>query len=377
MTRGAEEAAGASHRGKRLLICTAEPSGERLASQLIPILRRDYPGVQIWTLGGAILQQMDVYNLHSTTGLGAVGVLEALPKAYAAKRMREAFAYALRRWDPDLVLTVDSPSLMLPLCRIAKASGHATCHWVGPQVWAWRASRIPRVAASVDRILCLFPHEPEAFNAAGGDACWVGHPATRAPFGPRSASYGTARFGLAPGSRESEIRRLWPRFCEAAKVLRQTLPQAEFVVACAPGMDKTRYTGISGLQYGTTEDLHMTGAVLACSGTVTLELALAGVPTVAAYRLSRISYAVARRLVRGVKYIALPNILLDEPLLPEHIQQLSPKQLAADLIRCSERQSEFHAGAVALRRLLNKGDPLENTSEALTPWLAEEVNACH
>lgn len=366
------------NRGKRLLICTAEASGERLASQLIPRLRSEYPGVQIWALGGAGLRALDVFNVYDTAGVGAVGLLEALPKAYAVKKMTDAYKYSLKRWSPDLVLTVDSPSLMLPLCRLARSAGVPACHWVGPQVWAWRASRVPRVAKAADRILCLFPHEPRAFIEAGGDACWVGHPATMdyALADPPPDTLTGPRFGLAPGSRDAEVRRLWPVFCETAKALRMIEPDAQFVVACAPGQERGRFSGIPGIQIGTSEDLRNTHAVLACSGTITLELALAGVPTVAAYKLSRITYAVARRLVSGVEYISLPNILLGEPLVVEHIQDLSPTRLASDLLLSAARRSDFQRGSADLRRLLDNGDPIKNTSRALAPWLKEGATEC-
>jgi lipid-A-disaccharide synthase len=132
---------------------------------------------------------------------------------------------------------------------------------------------------------------------------------------------------------------------------------------------------LAGLHVGTTSDLFAADAVLACSGTVTLELVLAGVPTVAAYRLSKISYQVARGLVTGVSYISLPNILLDEPLVHEHVQQLCPKRLAADLMLSAGQRQRFHDKAHALRELLDNGNAIENASRALEPWLGHPAVA--
>jgi len=144
------------------------------------------------------------------------------------------------------------------------------------------------------------------------------------------------------------------------------------VVACAPGQQASKFTGVPGMRVGTTEDLFAADAVLACSGTITLELALAGIPTVAAYRLSRLSYQLAKRLV-GLKYISLPNILLDEPLVAEHIQELTADRLAADVLRVSEQRGRFYRSALALREILDHGDPIENASRALAPWLGQNT----
>jgi lipid-A-disaccharide synthase len=361
----------AKRRAPRLLICTGEASGDALAAALTSYLRRDYPGIQIWGMGGQALREESIFTVAQTDDLGVVGIMEALPAIAKSFQLRSRFQETLSTWRPDLVLTVDSPTLMLRLCRSAKRMGVPAVQLVSPQVWAWRPGRVTQVNSSTDRVLCLFPHEPAFFNRMGGDAHWVGHPAVmRPPREPVAAASGPAVFGLAPGSRRAEINRLWPVFCRVAREIRLSIPSAEFVVARAPGHDLRDFRGIPGLRIGGSEDLYSTSAVLACSGTVTLEVSLSGTPLVSVYRLSSLSHAVASRLVTGIQHFSLPNILLGEAVVTEHLQNLSPRRIAADLVAVSKAPEEALKIATKLRARLNNGDPLTNTSEALSPWLS-------
>jgi lipid-A-disaccharide synthase len=229
---------------------------------------------------------------------------------------------------PSLLVTIDSPDMLLLLARSARAAHAPAIHWVSPQVWAWRAGRIDRIAASVDSLLCLLPFEP-ALYAGKVRAVFVGHPAAAIapdPAPPR----GSPRVALCPGSRSSEIDRLWPVLKQVARRVRGRWPEAELMVPVAPTVERRRLSGLEATYVEGIARVAGADAAITASGTATLELAALGVPQVVVYAMHPLTAAVARRIVH-TPFAALPNVLADRPLVPEHLQDLDPDRLFADL----------------------------------------------
>ncbi|MBT3217800.1 MAG: lipid-A-disaccharide synthase, partial [Proteobacteria bacterium] len=162
---------------KRILICAAEPSGDALAASLVQELRHRRSDLQFSGLTGPLMRAARVHSLASGEDATVLGVAEALGKAATAARTLWRLEKALRVWRPDLLLTVDSPSLLLRLAKRAKKRGIITVHWVSPQIWAWRPGRARRIAKSVDCLLCLFSMEPPLYRGLDVRAVFVGHPA--------------------------------------------------------------------------------------------------------------------------------------------------------------------------------------------------------
>ena len=361
------------HGRPRLLVCVAERSGDQLAAKVVNAARERIHGVQVWGLAGSCLRGEGVYSFFDTEQLGGVGVTEVLPSIGRAMQAQGALRKAIAAWRPDVVLTVDSPSLMMRFARIARQARTPVVHCVAPQVWAWRPGRASIIADSVDRLLCLFPHEPEIFRRHGCDAHWVGHPAA-SEYEPRrwNAVRSVPVYGLAPGSRTSEVQRLWPSFISIAQQIRRKQPGAEFVLALAPGMERSSFTGIPGLKMMGFDALKSCDSVLCCSGTATLELGLLGVPQVVVYKLSRASYLLARALLSPGQSASLPNILLDDRLVPEYLQEIPAEAIAKSLMGARLEQEASCEVARRLAARLDNGDAVSNIVDSVEPWLAGE-----
>jgi lipid-A-disaccharide synthase len=323
----------------RILICAGESSSDALGAELVEAIRLVRPDIEFSGLAGDQMRSLGVHLIADTkdaTVIGFTAVVGAFPRLLmiSAKLKR-----LLVTWRPDLVVTIDSPGLLLPIARRARQLGIPAVHWVSPQVWAWRPGRIPQIAASVDRLLALLPMEPSLYREVGLDVRLTGHPVLdraaeakkRAP--SISSSTSAPLILLAPGSRSGEIKRHWPVMCAVANQVLQQLPSATFVVPVANSVDAS---SLSGLDVRFETDL-LSAAIeadiaLVASGTATLEVAAVGTPMVVIYKTNSLNWWLGKRLITGVRHLALTNIIADEMVSPEHLQQLDPTAICADLL---------------------------------------------
>lgn len=323
-----------------LFVAVGEASGDVLAGRVVAELLRRAPGLDVAGMVGDAGRNAGVRVVVEPPP-GAVGPLEVLRVAPRAWRASRALARALAAERPRVLLTVDAPALLLPLARRAKVRGLRVVHLVSPQVWAWRAGRIPRVAASVDEVLCLLPFEPEWWRGSVA-ARFVGHPLAIPSAMPRDPS----TYLLLPGSRAGEIERLWPVARRVARRLHEVRPGCRVVAVASPSARLPAGDGVDDVVSG-IERAPPCAAALTCSGTVTLELAARDIPMVVMYALNPLSYAVARRLV-AVRHVSLPNLVAGRPLVPEHVQALDVESLVADLLSVADARPDYSAVLSAL-----------------------------
>jgi len=307
-----------------------------------------------------------VQLLAGLEDLAVMGFLEV------AKRVR--FFYGLRRrvhrdlieHGTRLVIPVDYPGFNIPLAAYADRHRIPVLYYIAPQVWAWKEGRAKKLAAHCRRVLTVLPFEDELLLRHGVDSRFVGHPL----MDDRAVETGEERdtekppsgggpvLGLFPGSREQEVQRILPVFSDAATLVSKERPDLEVVVARPPHIPKARYSE-SGIPTVPAADLiGRSTAALTKSGTITLELSLAGVPMVVGYRTGRVTYALARRLVR-VPSIALANLVVQDRVVPEFIQdQVTPAALAAAILPLLEAGPARHAMLDGLARVRGAlGDP--------------------
>lgn len=349
-----------------LLISAAEPSGDRLGAELVAALRRrlgNREPVRVRGLVGPLLEAEGAERVPGAAWVPpAMGVTEVVGHLGALRRNRRALLDALDATEGgvDAVVCVDAPDFHLPLARAARARGARTVGFVSPQLWAWRPGRAPSVAAAYDQLLCLFPFEPALYAGTGLDAVHVGHPAVDR-VGPGRREEGVV--AIFPGSRPAELRRHLAPFLAAAAAL----SPREILVAEAPGT----HLDPSGLPPGARvvsggEAIARAERALTKSGTVTLELALAGVPMVVAHRVHPLTWLVGRLVVRGVRHLALPNVLCDEEVVAERVQRFDPAGLAA-LLRAAGPPP-----TARLRALLGEDGVADRAVDALLRGLSRE-----
>lgn len=333
---------------RRVFFVAGEPSGDLQAARLADALARRDPGLVLCGVGGPAMREAGVATAIDIGELSVMGVAEVVG---ALARVRRIYRRILAEMDssrrPDLLVLVDFPEFNLLLARAARRRGIPVLYYVSPQVWAWRRGRVRKIRARVDAMVVLFPFEEEFYAAHGVPARFFGHPLAEAVKPSRPASETRARHGLPtdaplvallPGSRVKEVDRHLPLMLDAA---RRLAPRTRFAIARAPGIDRARLQRAAaevGVDVAIVEDdtynlLAAADAAAVASGTATVETALLGCPHVVVYKTSALTYVVARALVR-TRYIGMPNIILDAPVVPELIQnRATPVALAAELRR--------------------------------------------
>ena len=231
----------------------------------------------------------------------------------------------------QLLVPIDYPGFNLPLARFARRNGIRVLYYIAPQVWAWHESRARRLGEDSDLVCVVLPFEKERLERWGVRTRFVGHPLLdRDPAAaPVDHDPGRPRVSIFPGSRMQEVRRLLPTFLEAGRMLAARLPGLGLQVARARDLPAEAYVDLGEASLVDAEvAIRSADAAITKSGTITLQLALAGIPMVVGYRVSPITYAIARRLVR-VDHIALVNLVAGRRVVPEFIQgEVTPSSIA-------------------------------------------------
>ncbi|KPF72898.1 hypothetical protein IP69_03415 [Bosea sp. AAP35] len=338
----------------RLAVIAGEASGDALALRFIENLRQrlgDRP-LLITGVGGEDLIAAGLVPLFAQADIAVMGFGPVIARLPLLLRRMEDAARGVVAFAPDLLLTVDAPDFCLRVARKvrARAPDIPIAHWVCPSVWAWRSGRARRMAPYVDRILALLPFEPAALERLHGPGTtYVGHPLIERLAELRPTAVETAIRNddasplvlVLPGSRRSEIRHLMPAFGDAVSRIAAARPGTRFVLPAVAHLkdDIAQATSSWAVkpdivvgEAGKLAAFRTARAALAASGTVTLELALAQVPTVAAYRGAGWEAAIARRLIK-LPSVILPNLILGRSVVPEFIQDdATPDALSRELL---------------------------------------------
>ncbi len=335
-----------------VFLVAGEESGDRLGSDLIRALRqRTGDKVNFAGVGGRAMAAEGVTSLYSIDDLPIIGFM-AIPRRLPniLRRMRQT-AKAVVAARPHVLVIIDSPGFTLGIARRVRAADPKIpiAEYVSPSVWAWRPGRARVIRAYVDHILALLPFEPEVHRRLGGPPCtYVGHPlAERVDDLRPNAAEAQRRLAtppvllVLPGSRAGEIQRLLGSFGEAVALVTRRIGAVEVVVPTVaqlfdPIRDVTAQWPVRPRIVVDAADKHaafrVARAALAKSGTVTLELALAGVPMVGAYRVSWLEAVVGRRVVR-VPSVILANLVIGQNIVPQFLQEAcTAENLAAALV---------------------------------------------
>lgn len=353
-----------------VFIVAVDVSGDHLAANLMAALRRQHGEISFRGVGGPAMAAEGLSSLFPVDDLptiGFVAVIAELPKIL--RRLRET-ADAIAAWPPDVLVLVDSPDFTHRLAaRVRrKLPKLPIVKYVAPTVWAWRPGRARAMRPAFDHVLALYPFEPQVMVELGGPpTTYVGHPLLErlnelrpSPEEATAREHGRPLVLVLPGSRRHEVRRLAPVFAEAVAKIAAARPDAEFAVATLPKLAAEIEPMLAAFpkrpRVVTTEAekfaaFRRARAALAASGTVTLELALAGVPIVAAYRVPLVEEMIARLLVR-IRMATLPNLLLGGRVLPELLQRdCTAGNLAAALLPLLDSGAARVRQTEAFRRL--------------------------
>jgi lipid-A-disaccharide synthase len=374
---------------RRFFLVAGEPSGDLLGAALMRGLRAECPEALFAGVGGPAMAAEGLGSLFPQDDLAVMGLVEVLPRLPVILRRLGETTRACLAFAPDALITIDSPSFGLRVtARVRRAApGIRTIHYVAPSVWAWRPGRARRMAGTVDHVLALLPFEPPHFTAHGITCDFVGHPVATVPPAPPGAGAGLrASLGIdaaaplllaLPGSRQGEVSRHMAAFGETIGRVAAARPGLAVIVPTVGGVTDAVAAGAAswpvrphildprGLPAPDAAARKAAAfaaadAALAASGTVTLELAAAGVPMVAVYRTAWLTAQIVRRIVK-VETANLVNLVTAGRAVPEFLQEyFTPEAAAAALVPLfvdgPERQRQIAAFAAAMAAL-GRGGP--------------------
>lgn len=325
----------------RIGLVAGEASGDVLGAGLIRAIRERIPDATFEGVAGPLMVAAGCDQWEPSESLAVMGLIEPLAHIPRLLRLRRDLA---RRWiesPPDVFVGIDAPDFNLGLEKKLRKAGIKTAHYVSPSIWAWRSGRVKKVRKAADTVLCILPFEPALYKEHGVNAVFVGHPsATAAPDVVDMAAV-RARLGLdaqevvavLPGSRGGEVKRLGGIVAEAARELVAARPGTHFVTpVAAPKLrpvieQQLQAAGVEShftlLEGDSQAAMSAADVVLLASGTAVLEAAMLRKPAVAIYRINALSYWIGMTVLRLVKlsHFTLPNLLTEEPLVPEFIQK--------------------------------------------------------
>jgi lipid-A-disaccharide synthase len=368
-----------------------EISGDNLATPLIQALRQHDSALTLTGILGPGLLQSGEKTLFPMERLNVMGLIEPLFRIPELYQIRRKLIQHFLEERPDVFIGVDAPDFNLGLERILRKDRIKTVHYVSPTVWAWRKNRLHTIEESVDLMLTLFPFESKFYKAHQIPVCFTGHPfadeipmdsdghASKQELGFSSSSTVIA---LLPGSRDKELQYLSEAFLKTAKWCYHQNKDTVFVVPLINEKHKTFFetmhqkyapeVPLKIILNNARLAINACDSALVAAGTATLEVMLHQKPMVVAYRMHPISFQIVRRMVK-IPYIALPNLLAEENLVPEYIQDkidpISIGKALFDLLEPGTRQSYIVGRFREVHQLLKK-DASQTAANAISDLIS-------
>ncbi|MDJ0776323.1 MAG: lipid-A-disaccharide synthase [Gammaproteobacteria bacterium] len=378
-----------------VMILAGEASGDAHAAEFVDRLREMRPDTRFSGMGSSAMRAAGVEVFFDSASIAVVGLVEVLRHWGDIRTAMQIVRERLETTRPDLLVLVDYPEFNLKMARRARELGIRVLFYISPQVWAWRPRRIHKIGRLIDHMAVLFRFEQQYYEAAGIPVSFVGHPLVdrvntgidRDAVRRRLGFSADARIvGLFPGSRQSEIQRLLPLLCDAARAIRERDPSIRFILPVAPtlAIDEIRaqvpaaQLDIQVSREPVHELVRACDAIATCSGTVTLEIALLGTPMCIVYRVSWLSYQVLSRLIT-IPHIGLANIVANGPVVRELLQDdASPTAIRDEILRLLDdvpyRQGVVQ-GLSRVRDNLGEGRGAERVAQLIISLLEDKPAA--
>jgi lipid-A-disaccharide synthase len=374
---------------KEIMLVVGEASGDAHGARLVEALHRRDAALKVFGVAGEQLQRTDFEALISVAGLTGMGLVELAGNLQNLWRAYALLKRALKERRPSLLVLIDFPDFNLRLARLAKSLRIPVLYYVSPQIWAWRKGRVRQIARWVDHMAVIFPFEVAFYERHGVKASFVGHPllemvqvnqSREAIFAKIGLDPAKPAIALLPGSRHGEVSRHLPVMRDAAVRLRQEMDIQFFCVRASTidGAEVASALRHPTLQMPVIEQdrydaVHAADLVWTASGTATLEIALLNRPMIIMYRLSWLTYCLARLLVR-VDHIGMVNLIAGERVVPELIQNdANPARLVAEsriLLDNGEVRSRITAKLSKLRERLGAPGAAERVADLAFAMIA-------
>ena len=378
---------------RQIFIVAGEASGEAHAARLVTALKQHAPNLYIGGIGGDAMRAAGADIVQDFADLAVMGLFEVLKSYPRIKSIFNQTVSRLQRERPDLLILVDYPGFNLKLAKQAKKLGIPVLYYISPKVWAWRAGRVQQIQKTVDHMAVLFPFEVPIYQEANVPVTCVGHPLVDAVHSDLEAAAAKSKFkldpqhrviGLFPGSRRSEIAALLPVMLAAAERIQHRHFDVSVVLPLAPGIEIDyirQFTEQSRLPVQVVQGdfyhlIKACDAIVAASGTVTLEIALLGTPHLIVYKVSPWSYRILKRLVK-IPYVGLCNIVTGEPLITELLQddvtEVRLDQVLTDLLTHPQSRQRAEKVQQQVRQALGPAGGADNAAKLVLQLIGEKA----
>ena len=374
----------------KILISAGEASGDIHAAAVTAALKKIDSAIEVFGMGGDALRAAGGEVLFDIKDHGVMGFVEVIKKLPDLFKLRSDFARVMDERKPDCLVVVDYPGFNMKLAKVAHDKGIPVVSYIAPSAWAWNKGRAKNVAKIVDKVACIFPFEYDVYKEAGAPVEFVGHPLLDIVKPAWERTEAEAWVGkqpghplvlLMPGSRLMEIEKMLPNLLAGAKLLKKQLPEVQFAMPRAGTIPLELLQSkikASGLEIKITEghnyDLFsVADLALATSGTVTLEAALCGLPSVIVYRTSALNAFIARRVI-NIPNIGLPNIVAGRQILPELLQEeFTPANVAKTAVEllAPERRPQLEADLAFMKARLGEPGAVKRVAQLILR-IAEE-----
>ncbi len=361
---------------KHIMVLTGEPSGDFHAGHLVRQIKQFNSRIYFSGIGGTHLENQDVDLFYNIANLSAMGITEVLMQFRQIKKAFDLFKEKLRSNQPDLIILVDYPGFNLKAAQFAKDYySIKILYYITPKVWAWKKSRLKKIKAYADHAALILPFEEKMFKKAGIPSTYVGNPLMdeypenlSKPF-LRSGKFLSKNkdsliIGLLPGSRKAEIKNLLEIMIKSGDLIHQNNKKVTFIISRAGSIQRQSIEKIVNkfeknylfqINDGPVKQIFLkSNLVIAASGTVTLEAALCCVPTIIIYKMSGVSFSIAKLLV-NVKYAGLANLIVNQQVMPELLQDdATPRKISKKALYMLDHLVEFEDRLQMVRKLLGK-----------------------
>lgn len=371
-------------------LVAGEASGDLLGARLMQAMKKRTDGhVRFAGVGGPRMMAEGIELLFPQSDLAHMGLFELVRHLPLLLRRIRQTIEAVKTTHPAALITIDSPDFCFRVAKKLKGQGIPLIHYVAPTVWAWRPGRAKKIAAFLDHLLALLPFEPPYFTKEGLACTFVGHPLVESDAGKGDALRFRAKFkvesnvpllAVLPGSRVGEVKRLLPVFRETITRVRAQFPGLQIVVPTVPHVEKlvreeiktwpvtAHFTSNDADKY---DAFAACMAALACSGTVSVELAMASLPTIIAYKIGTLTAMLYRRLIK-TRFATLVNIMQDKEVMREFLQQdCTPDKLAKavlDLLLDHKAREDSAKELTSIGEWLGRGQFIPSDRAADTVW---------
>ncbi len=351
-------------------IIAGEASGDEHGAKLVRAMRQQRPGLFFCGIGGPALKRAGVRIVADAAELTVVGITEVFSRLPDILKGMGIFRKLLKSLRPDLLILIDFPDFNLRMAAVAKKLEIPVLYYISPQIWAWRQGRARRIARLVDHMAVILPFEEQFYQGFNVPVSFVGHPLLddHLPTAEKALKSGLQDppvVGLVPGSRDTEIMRLLPIMLEAGDILKQELKDVEFIISRAGSVEsalifsvldrRKGWDQIEVISGGVEKVFERSDAIIAASGTVTLQAAIHGTPMVITYKVSPVSAWLGRAFIR-VDHVGLVNLVADRELAPELLQDAATGDNIArailDMLRNEDKLNRLRTELIALRDTL-------------------------